>query len=196
MLFVSFTFLFVISFLCVFIFFRANFVHIHTLGYPLPPENDFESDQSGFSKERSHYPILKLITFKNVRGLCCVGLHISFSFEVSPINPISNLLGTLPLQDDIKEYLDSRNVDWEESADLMDVASQCDVVYQTRIQRERFGDRIDLYNEARGKYIVDSKVMEVLQPHAVILHPLPRLDEVSNFSSLSDYCPQQRPYED
>ncbi|KAG6557730.1 hypothetical protein Mapa_000496 [Marchantia paleacea] len=83
------------------------------------------------------------------------------------------------MKDDIKEYLDSRNVDWEESADLMDVASQCDVVYQTRIQRERFGDRIDLYNEARGKYIVDSKVMEVLQPHAVILHPLPRLDEIT-----------------
>ncbi|KAL3691774.1 hypothetical protein R1sor_005425 [Riccia sorocarpa] len=83
------------------------------------------------------------------------------------------------MKDDIKEYLDSRNVDWEESADLMEVASQCDVVYQTRIQRERFGDRIDLYNEARGKYIVDRKVMDVLQPHAVVLHPLPRLDEIT-----------------
>ncbi|KAL2653007.1 hypothetical protein R1flu_021135 [Riccia fluitans] len=83
------------------------------------------------------------------------------------------------MKDDIKEYLDSRNVDWEESSDLMEVASQCDVVYQTRIQRERFGDRIDLYNEARGKYIVDKKVMGVLQPHAVVLHPLPRLDEIT-----------------
>lgn len=68
---------------------------------------------------------------------------------------------------------------WEESADLMEVASKCDVIYQTRIQRERFGDRIDLYNEARGKYIVDTKVMDVLPKHGVILHPLPRLDEVS-----------------
>lgn len=61
----------------------------------------------------------------------------------------------------------------------MEVASKCDVIYQTRIQRERFADRLDLYKEARGKYIVDTKVMDVLPKHGVILHPLPRLDEVS-----------------
>ncbi|ERN16025.1 hypothetical protein AMTRI_Chr11g151870 [Amborella trichopoda] len=83
------------------------------------------------------------------------------------------------MKDDIKDYLSSKGVEWEESADLMEVASKCDVVYQTRIQRERFGERIDLYEEARGKYIVDKKVMGVLQKHAVILHPLPRLDEIT-----------------
>lgn len=62
----------------------------------------------------------------------------------------------------------------------MEVASKCDVVYQTRIQRERFGERTDLYEEARGKYIVDQNVLRVMQKHAVVLHPLPRLDEVSN----------------
>eukprot|EP01018_Ginkgo_biloba_P023900 Gb_12609 [translate_table: standard] len=81
--------------------------------------------------------------------------------------------------DDIKNYLTSKGVEWEESVDLMDVASMCDVVYQTRIQRERFGERIELYNEARGKYIVDKKVMNVLQKHAVVMHPLPRLDEIT-----------------
>lgn len=84
----------------------------------------------------------------------------------------------LVLQDDIKQYLTSRNVHWEESSDLLEVAANCDVVYQTRIQRERFGDHVDLYNEARGKYIVDTKVMSMLPEHGVILHPLPRLDEV------------------
>lgn len=83
------------------------------------------------------------------------------------------------MKEDIKEYLTSKNVEWEESTDLMDVASKCDVVYQTRIQRERFGDRIDLYTEARGKYIVDKNVMNHLQSHAVVLHPLPRLDEIT-----------------
>lgn len=61
----------------------------------------------------------------------------------------------------------------------MEVASKCDVVYQTRIQRERFGERIDLYEEARGKYIVNRDVLSVMQKHAVVMHPLPRLDEVS-----------------
>ena len=81
-------------------------------------------------------------------------------------------------QDDIKDYLTSKGVEWEESADLMEVASKCDIVYQTRIQKERFGERIDQYEQARGKYIVDQNVLDVMQKHAVVMHPLPRLDEV------------------
>lgn len=83
------------------------------------------------------------------------------------------------MKDDIKDYLTSKGVEWEESADLMEVASKCDVVYQTRIQRERFGERADLYEEARGKYIVDRDVLGVMQKHAVVMHPLPRLDEIT-----------------
>jgi len=83
-------------------------------------------------------------------------------------------------KDDIKDYLNSKGVEWEESSDLLEVASKCDVIYQTRIQKERFGERIDLYEAARGKYIVDKKVLHVLPKHAVIMHPLPRLDEVRN----------------
>ncbi|GAA0145157.1 ligase [Lithospermum erythrorhizon] len=83
------------------------------------------------------------------------------------------------MKDDIKDYLSSKGVEWEESADLMDVASKCDVLYQTRIQRERFGERTDLYEAARGKYIVDQGVLSVMQKHAVVMHPFPRLDEIS-----------------
>uniref|UniRef100_A0A0E0QGB1 aspartate carbamoyltransferase n=1 Tax=Oryza rufipogon TaxID=4529 RepID=A0A0E0QGB1_ORYRU len=83
------------------------------------------------------------------------------------------------MKDDIKEYLTSQGVEWEESSDLLEVASKCDVIYQTRIQKERFGERIDLYEAARGKYIVDKKVLDVLPKHAVIMHPLPRLDEIT-----------------
>lgn len=87
--------------------------------------------------------------------------------------------GVVKMKDDIKDYLTSQGVEWEESADLMEVASKCDVVYQTRIQRERFGERTDLYEEARGKYIVDQNVLQVMEKHAVVLHPLPRLDEIT-----------------
>ncbi|KAE8734005.1 Aspartate carbamoyltransferase [Hibiscus syriacus] len=82
-------------------------------------------------------------------------------------------------KDDIKDYLTSRGVEWEESTDLMEVASKCDMVYQTRIQRERFGERIDLYEEARGKYIVDKDVLKVMQKQGVVMHSLPRLDEIT-----------------
>ena len=51
--------------------------------------------------------------------------------------------------------------------------------YQTRIQKERFGDRIDDYNAARGKYIIDAAVMEALPQKSIVMHPLPRLDEIT-----------------
>ncbi|GJP47723.1 hypothetical protein CLOM_g6895 [Closterium sp. NIES-68] len=83
------------------------------------------------------------------------------------------------MKDDIKDYLTSRGVEWEESSDLMDVAVQCDVIYQTRIQRERFGGRMEDYEAARGKYIVDRRVMDALGKDAIVMHPLPRLDEIT-----------------
>ncbi|PWA35502.1 Cas1p 10 TM acyl transferase domain-containing protein [Artemisia annua] len=86
---------------------------------------------------------------------------------------------SVSILDEIKEYLTSKGIKWEESADLMEVASKCDLVYQTRIQKERFGERIDLYDEARGKYIVNRNVLSVMQEHGVIIHPLPRLDEIT-----------------
>ncbi|KAK9689334.1 hypothetical protein RND81_09G053200 [Saponaria officinalis] len=83
------------------------------------------------------------------------------------------------MKDDIKDYLTSMNVQWEESADLKEVASKCDIVYQTRIQRERFGERVDLYEAARGKYIVDGDILKSMSKDARVMHPLPRLDEIT-----------------
>jgi aspartate carbamoyltransferase catalytic subunit len=45
------------------------------------------------------------------------------------------------MKDDIKEYLTGVGVDWEEVDDLAKVAADVDVLYQTRIQKERFQDR-------------------------------------------------------
>jgi aspartate carbamoyltransferase catalytic subunit len=102
-------------------------------------------------------------------------------FLLFPILALNGVCFPFCPKDDIKDYLNSQGVEWEESSDLLEVASQCDVIYQTRIQKERFGERIDLYEAARSKYIVDKKVLDVLPKHAVIMHPLPRLDEVRSY---------------
>lgn len=83
------------------------------------------------------------------------------------------------MKDDIKEYLTSVGVHWEEVDDLAAVAADVDVLYQTRIQKERFQDRPDDYEKAKGKYIIDTKLMKLLSKDAVIMHPLPRVDEIS-----------------
>ncbi|PRW45053.1 Aspartate carbamoyltransferase chloroplastic [Chlorella sorokiniana] len=82
------------------------------------------------------------------------------------------------MKDDIKTYLTSVGVDWEEVNDLAMVAADVDVLYQTRIQKERFQDRPEDYEKAKGKYIINGELMKLVKGDAVVLHPLPRVDEI------------------
>jgi aspartate carbamoyltransferase catalytic subunit len=83
------------------------------------------------------------------------------------------------MKDDIKAELDANGAKWRESEDLLGVASEVDVLYQTRIQKERFGDRLDEYEACRGVYTVDEKVMAAMKKTSIVMHPLPRLDEIA-----------------
>lgn len=79
---------------------------------------------------------------------------------------------------DIKEHLREHSVPFREERDLRAVLPRVDVVYQTRIQKERFADRPQDYEAARGVYIIDRAAMELLPRHAIVMHPLPRVDEI------------------
>jgi aspartate carbamoyltransferase catalytic subunit len=82
------------------------------------------------------------------------------------------------MRDDIKEYLTRHQISWTEVSDLAQVAPQVDVIYQTRIQRERFGDRVGDYEQARGRFIIDRGTLERMRDDAIVMHPLPRVDEI------------------
>ena len=111
---------------------------------------------------------------RTVRSLC----YLLTKFKNPKIYFIAP--GLVRMKDDIKEYLQRYEVDFEEEEDLHAVASKVDVIYQTRVQKERFGDRIADYEQARGKYIINKSVMDCMQEHAVVLHPLPRVDEIDS----------------
>ncbi len=83
------------------------------------------------------------------------------------------------MKDDIKAYLTRHSIRWSETDDLLGAASQSDVLYVTRIQKERFGGREDEYEQARGKFVVDSSVTAVMPKNSIIMHPLPRNEELS-----------------
>jgi aspartate carbamoyltransferase catalytic subunit len=82
------------------------------------------------------------------------------------------------MQEDIKEYLSRHDVWFREVSDLRAIAPEVDVLYQTRIQKERFGDRTEDYLQAKGVYIVDGELMSIMEPNAIVMHPLPRVDEI------------------
>lgn len=82
------------------------------------------------------------------------------------------------MRDDLKAHLDEHGVPWTETEDLDSVLPEVDVVYQTRIQKERF-DSPEAYNEVRGRYVIDRRSMERMRKYAILMHPLPRVDEIA-----------------
>jgi aspartate carbamoyltransferase catalytic subunit len=79
---------------------------------------------------------------------------------------------------DIKSHLDERGTTYEETVDLDKVLPDVDVVYQTRIQKERFAGRMDEYQRVRGVYVIDAEAMRKMSPSAILMHPLPRVGEI------------------
>ena len=85
----------------------------------------------------------------------------------------------LKMKDDILTHLREHGVQYEEESSLEKVLPQVDVVYQTRIQKERFGDRVTDYEHCRGLYVIQRSSLSLMRPGAVLMHPLPRVDEIS-----------------
>ena len=81
------------------------------------------------------------------------------------------------MEEDIKIYLEKNNVPWREETDLALVAPEVDCIYMTRIQKERFHS-VDDYQAAASKYILTLDLVQTMKPDAIIMHPLPRVDEI------------------
>ncbi len=84
----------------------------------------------------------------------------------------------VPMGDDVRAELEAAGVPFRDEPDLAAVLPHVDVVYQTRIQRERFATPEE-YEAARGVYVIDRAAMARLNPNGIVLHPLPRVDEIA-----------------
>lgn len=107
---------------------------------------------------------------RTVRSLCYLlgkFSHIEIIF-VSPEN--------LKIKEDIKEYLTKHKIKFREERDLHEVLPNIDIVYMTRIQKERIS--IEDYEKARGKFIINEETLKLIGTNARILHPLPHVEEI------------------
>ncbi len=78
----------------------------------------------------------------------------------------------------IKEDLKEKNVKFTEYLDMDGNIDDLDILYVTRIQRERFADPED-YEKVRGTYVLQKSMLENVKENLKVLHPLPRVDEIS-----------------
>ena len=70
------------------------------------------------------------------------------------------------------------NLSYTESENLDEYIEDLDVLYVTRIQKERFPDEEE-YVKVKGSYVIGQDVVNKMKDDAILLHPLPRLDEIS-----------------
>jgi carbamoyl-phosphate synthase / aspartate carbamoyltransferase / dihydroorotase len=80
---------------------------------------------------------------------------------------------------DIKDYLSqTSNIHQEEMSSLEQALVDTDVLYMTRIQKERFESKDD-YERAAHMYVLTPQLMRKAKKKMIVMHPLPRLDEIS-----------------
>ena len=84
----------------------------------------------------------------------------------------------LRVPDYITEMLNEKNIPYEEVIRLEDVLPQLDLLYMTRVQRERFFNEED-YIRLKDFYILTKEKMELAPKDMLVLHPLPRVNEIS-----------------
>jgi aspartate carbamoyltransferase catalytic subunit len=98
---------------------------------------------------------------------------------------------TLRMKPAIIEEMIAKGIDVEEVDSIEAALQDADVVYMTRIQKERFPD-VREYEIVKGKFRIEKKDVSLMRKDAIILHPLPRVDELS---AEVDSMPQAKYFE-
>ena len=100
----------------------------------------------------------------------------------------------LKMPESILDDLDERKIDWYEDLNMETFINELDILYVTRIQKERFAD-IEDYNKVKGSYVLKREMLEGVKSNFKVLHPLPRVDEIHtdvDDTQYAYYFPQAR----
>jgi aspartate carbamoyltransferase catalytic subunit len=104
----------------------------------------------------------------------------SLIIGMSHFNPVFRFIAPeeLKLPDLYKKFCDEHKIDYIESADFSpDILNESDILYMTRVQRERFTDLME-YEKVKNVYILRNEMLEGTKDNLRILHPLPRVNEI------------------
>jgi aspartate carbamoyltransferase catalytic subunit len=84
----------------------------------------------------------------------------------------------LGMPDDLLASLQASGVRVEQTTDLRAGLAQADVAYITRVQHERFASEAE-YLQFKGVYVIDARTVQAAKPGMIVMHPLPRVDEIA-----------------
>ena len=84
----------------------------------------------------------------------------------------------LRMPKEYKEFLNSKGIEYIETASLEEHLNSCDILYMTRVQQERFTDPME-YERVKDCYSLNASTLANVKDNMKILHPLPRVNEIS-----------------
>ncbi|MEM2866714.1 MAG: aspartate carbamoyltransferase [Candidatus Hadarchaeales archaeon] len=100
-------------------------------------------------------------------GICKFGVEKLFLVSPPPLKP----------REEVLEFLKASGVEYELTSDLEKVMGEVEVLYITRIQKERFPDPSE-FERVKGSYRLTPELVERMKEGAIVLHPLPKVDEI------------------
>jgi aspartate carbamoyltransferase catalytic subunit len=94
-------------------------------------------------------------------------------------NPIFNFIAPdeLAMPEEYKLFLKEKGIRYFEHSEINENINHADIIYMTRVQKERFSDPIE-YEKVKNVYILRNSMLENTKPNMRILHPLPRVNEI------------------
>lgn len=100
-------------------------------------------------------------------GICKFGVEKLFLVSPPPLKP----------REEVLDFLKASGTNFELTQDLEKIIEEVEVLYITRIQKERFPDPSE-FEKVRGSYRLTTELVEKMKEGAIILHPLPKVDEI------------------
>ncbi|KAG0316391.1 hypothetical protein BG000_004877, partial [Podila horticola] len=152
------------------------FLDVYTIREELGTVNGLTITLVGDLKNgRTVHSLVKLLAY----------YHVTLNFVSPP---------SLRMPESVKAELSQAGVIVNEYTDLNDVIAESDVVYVTRVQKERFSD-LEEYERVKSAYIINNKMMSKAKTQMVVMHPLPRVSEIEpevDFDQRAAYFRQMR----
>ena len=84
----------------------------------------------------------------------------------------------LKMPEEYKLYLDKMGIKYYEHKEFTEIVQHADIIYMTRVQKERFSDPIE-YERTKNAYVLRMNMLKDVKPGLKVLHPLPRVNEIS-----------------
>lgn len=177
----------------------ANYSDLIVMRHPIEGSARYASEVSDVpvinagdgANQHPTQTLLDMYSIKKTQG-CLENLNIflvgdlkygrtvhSLIMAMSYFNPTFNFISpkTLRVPDEYKMFLDERKIKYYEHSNFTEYIKDADIMYMTRVQKERFSDPIE-YEKVKNTYILKNDMLEGTKDNLKILHPLPRVNEI------------------